>query len=299
MNKFCGNEELLAAYIDRMLPDDQRILYEKHLSECSRCLSDLILSRTASDEILGEGASLPASEEPAGLRRVDRGRGVRRHILRSIAASPRLSGALIVAAASLIIVWLSAVMLLPSRNPALRIARQEISAALNDYWTGEVRLSCEGGIPGEKNRRIRGAGYEGRILEYNEKALRETLARDPGSVEARRLLGHIFMIRNHPAMARIYYGQILDLDPRDAAALNDLAVAHYRGGDLEKALGLLDSAIAAGTFIPETYYNLAVMLIESGNPGKAEKTIKKYLSIDSSSVWSQRLRELAGARPGE
>lgn len=299
MNKFCGNEEMLAAYMDRMLPNHQRVLYKKHLSECSRCLSDLILSRTAYDEILGAEGSVSTSEGPADPELDYQGRRSRWHTGKTVLTSSRLSGALVVAAVSVIIVWLSAVMFLPSWDPALRLARQEIPGAVKACWTGELRLSCESDVPGKERRRIRGAGYDSGILEDNEKALRETLARDPGSIEARRLLGHIFMIRNYPAMAEIYYSQILDLNQRDAGALNDLAVAYYHGGDLEKALGLLDSAVAAGTVIPETYYNLAVMLIESGDPGKATINVKKYQSIDRSSLWSQRLRDLTGAGPGK
>ncbi len=166
-------------------------------------------------------------------------------------------------------------------------------------WPGELRLSFAGDPPDKERGRIRGAGYDGAILEENERALREALARDPGSIEARRLLGHLFMVRNHPAMAEIHYKRILDADPRNGAAMNDLALACYRGGDLATAIAMLESAAIEGCAIPETCYNLAVMLIESGDEEKARGVVERYLSIDPSSPWAQRLREISGSRAGE
>jgi len=298
MNDFCGNEEMLAAYLDRMLPEEERILYEKHLSACPACMSELISSSAAYEEIAGHSNAADACPGRAGARGIFGADGSL-HRAGGFFALPRHVQGRIAIAASLVIVLSSAVMIHRSRDAGLKPVRREVYGTVKALWPGELRLSFAVDPPAKERDRIRGAGYDGAILEESERELREALARDPGSIEARRLFGHLFMIRNHPAMAEIHYRKILDIDPRNAAALNDLALAHYRGGDLAKAIATLESAAGEGCAIPETYYNLAVMLIETGDAERARGGVERYLSIDSSSPWSQRLREISGSRAGE
>lgn len=298
MNDFCGDEEMLAAYLDRMLPEEERILYEKHLSGCPACMSELISSSAAYEGIAGHSRAADACAERSRGRGILGADGSRPGAWRIFALPHRVQGRIAVAA-SLVIVLSSAVMIHNRRDAGLEPVRREVYGTVKALWPGELRLSFAADPPAKERGRIRGAGYDGAVLEDGERALREALARDPGSIEARRLLGHLFMIRNHPAMAEIHYRRILDIDPRNAAALNDLALACYRGGDLAKAIATLESAAGEGCAIPETYYNLAVMLIESGDAEKARDGVERYLSIDSSSPWSQRLREISGSSAGE
>jgi tetratricopeptide (TPR) repeat protein len=298
MNDFCGNEEVLAAYLDRMLPDEERILYEKHLSGCPACMSELISSSAAYEEIAGHSRTAGARQGRAGALGIHRSGGSHPGAWRIFAVPRHVQGRIAVAA-SLVIVLSSAVMIHNRRDAGLDPVRREVYGTVKALWPGELRLSFAADPPAKERGRIRGAGYDGAILEESERELREALARDPGSIEARRLLGHLFMIRNHPAMAEIHYRRILDIDPRNAAALNDLALARYRGGDLAKAIATLESAADEGCAIPETYYNLAVMLIESGDAEKTRDGVERYLSIDPSSPWSQRLREISGPRAGK
>jgi tetratricopeptide (TPR) repeat protein len=298
MNDFCGNEEMLAAYLDRMLPEEERILYEKHLSGCPACMSELISSSAAYEEIAGHSKAAHSGPGRAGARGIFSADGSRHGAGRIFALPRRVQGRIAIAA-SLVIVLSSAALIHNHRDAGLEPVRREVYGTVKALWPGELRLSFAADPPAKERSRIRGAGYDGAILEESERALREALARHPGSIEARRLLGHLFMIRNHPAMAEIHYGRILDIDPRNAAALNDLALACYRGGDLAKAIATLESAAGQGCAIPETYYNLAVMLIESGDAEKAQDGVERYLSIDPSSPWSQRLREISCPRAGE
>ncbi|MCU0639930.1 MAG: tetratricopeptide repeat protein [Candidatus Krumholzibacteria bacterium] len=297
MNDFCNDEEMLAAYLDRMLPDEERILYEKHLSGCPACMSELISSSAAYEEIAGHSKAAGARHGRAGARGMLRADGSRQGSPGMFALPRHVQGRIAIAA-SLVIV-LSSALIIHNRDSGLKPVRREVYGTVKALWPGELRLSFSAGPPAGERGRIRGAGYDGAILEESERALREALARDPGSIEARRLLGHLFMVRNHPAMAEIHYKRILDADPRNGAAMNDLALACYRRGDLAKAIAMLESAAAEGCAIPETCYNLAVMLIESGDVEKARSSVERYLSIDPSSPWSQRLREISGSRAGE
>lgn len=298
MNGFCGNEEMLAAYLDRMLTEEERILYEKHLSGCPACMSELISSSAAYEEIAGPSRAADARPGRAGARGIPGANGSRPRA-GGMFALPRHVQGRIAITASLVIVISSAALIHRHRDAGLEPVRREVCETVKALWPGELRLSFAGEPPAGEKGRIRGAGYDGAILKETERTLREALVRDPGSIEARRLLGHLFMIRNYPAMAEIHYRRILDIDPRNAAALNDLALASYRGGDLAKAIATLESAASSGCAIPETYYNLAVMLIESGDEEKARCGVERYLSIDPSSPWSHRLREISGSRAGE
>ena len=153
MNVFCGNEEMLAAYLDRMLPDEERILYEKHLSTCPACMSELVSSSAAYEALANRSRTARA-----GGRRFNARDIVRPHISSSkgMGISPlRRFGIGWIAAASFVIVLSSAVLILHRHQAGLSPDRREVTETLKALWPGDLRLSHAGDPPARERGRIR------------------------------------------------------------------------------------------------------------------------------------------------
>ncbi len=75
--------------------------------------------------------------------------------------------------------------------------------------------------------------------------LQESIALDPGRVEARLMLGLIFEARSRREAARQQYVAVLELDPNQPVALNNLAyILADGGGDLKAAADYAERALA-------------------------------------------------------
>lgn len=289
MRSFCHNEEMMAAYIDNRLDGQELVLFERHLSNCSECLSELINIKREYDEVASADRSLLPGID-AGSEEIRKG-GTPLASAESFLRRHYISTAAILVA-FLAFAALSRFAVSPAWDPGIRKARVEISQQMNATMIGELRLSCGRILPQENGRSLRGSDQNIRLLEGTESELRSRIEKEPGSIENRRLLGHIFMIRSHPAMARIYYDQILDIRPGDPSALNDLAVASYRMGELARAESYLSRALSSDEAIPESYYNLAVVKMELGDIKSATEWMEKYLEMDNDSPWAARLSTL-------
>lgn len=91
-----------------------------------------------------------------------------------------------------------------------------------------------------------------------------------------------------PAKSIPAYQRLLEMDPGDFTALNNLAVAYYQERDYGRAQETIERAIRADSFHAFGYENLAELQLLQGHPDQAEATLRKSLEKngnDASDRW--------------
>lgn len=302
MSRFCDNEELLAAYLDRRLTEGERRAYEKHIAECPRCLAALLSAKRELDEMTGE----PSPDRPVGhgeRRGVSGGASGGRRAARMFRMVPRpASGArarrpiatgLAVCVAAALVVTIGALLLSPAWDPALRATRAEINAILSRTQLGALRLADGPRGPFEPPATLRGAiGCNYRRLDRLEDTLNELVQRYPGTSEIHRLLGHLHVAADHLDRAEVAFRRAARLAPDDGRALNDRAVIAYRRGSIDSAFAHLREARRLTDVPVEVSYNLGILYRAAGDTIEANRCFEAYIREDPASPWARRAREL-------
>ncbi|UCF07004.1 MAG: tetratricopeptide repeat protein [bacterium] len=302
MSDFCNNEDWLAAYLERGLSEGDRRLYEIHLSQCPRCLAQLISTKTELHEITGSipipqkqipAMSAPHIEGVSGTRPGDTGApagawawlaGIGKRIVPAPLAP--IVGIALAAAFFMLLTD-------PTWNPEVIAARSGLTHIIEYGSIGTLRLTAGRRNPREIDATLRGSGYSDHsLMERTRKLLRDALERSPRTPEIHTMMGHLYIAGGEAERAEIHYRRALMLRPEDGGILNNLAVAAYRTGDITKALDLLERAQAGKNTPIEVYYNLGVIHLEAGNGSPARHFLELYLSKDRSSPWSTRARSL-------
>ena len=75
-------------------------------------------------------------------------------------------------------------------------------------------------------------------------------------------------------------GEILTQNPKDAKALNALALVYYKKGRLEAAQYLLNKALSANPTSPEIYGNIGTVLLAKNERRDAVKMFRKALELN-------------------
>ncbi|MBN1163696.1 MAG: tetratricopeptide repeat protein [Candidatus Krumholzibacteriota bacterium] len=291
MSDLCRNTEWLAAYIDKRLSAEERLLYENHLSACNRCLGELITVNSELREISAALAEDGAGREGAPFP----AKGTVRFrppliIFRSFNISALNAGRsplLAVSAALLLVVTFVGLISSPDYDPYFIHARSNLRTIMESSTLGDLRLCGGKTAPDGDYPEMRGFhGTNTSLMADTEAALRRTQRKYPGRTEVIKMLGDLYLIRNQPERSRIFYEKVLDLNPGDPSALNNLAVVAYRTGDNALALEFLEQAVTARNTRAETFYNLALLHHELGNEVRARNFLDTYLRLDSRSPWA-------------
>jgi tetratricopeptide (TPR) repeat protein len=301
MNRFCGDEQSMAAYLDSRLAQEELREYETHLAECSRCRSELDVVRAELEEMgLGpavrEALAERAGAAAPGGRSGVLGRfimpaseffGIRPGALKAAGAVAVVAAAILVAAVSIL------PRVVPSWNPDLRRGESDVRAILASEDIGDLRLVDGAPRPHERAGALRGAAQpDARVFGRAEAALQKALVRHPESSAAYNMLGDLYVAEGEADRAATAYRNALLIRPDDPAILNNLAVAVYRAGDLALARGYLERASAAVDAPAEIWYNLAMVWRASGNREEMKRCLGLYLEKDRSSPWAAQARRI-------
>ena len=124
-------------------------------------------------------------------------------------------------------------------------------------------------------------GYQAELAQNTELALKEyqaALSADPTaqSVKA-RLAGLHFSLGDMPKALR-YAGEVADGPTRDARVLTHMAGILAGGGEGEKALGVLDRAIALDPETGDAYFSKGLLLLNLKRQGDAEQAMQAGLA---------------------
>ena len=108
---------------------------------------------------------------------------------------------------------------------------------------------------------------------------RTVLRGAPRSAPALRLLVQTQLRRNEPQLAMETLGQLIDVEPNDLAAREQLAGLNARSGNLETALDLFNASLARAPNRPPALLGKAETLISLRRWEQADATIREILAI--------------------
>ncbi len=297
MSKICGNEELLAAYIDGRLAESDRRIFERHLSGCPSCLGELIAVKSDLDN-LSTGAEsdlwVPLHQGEAKKRSIiaDVIHGPSK-IARLFRAGGDRSAAMAVSTAILLVLLFAIIISSPAWDPDLHRARSGLNAILSDSPIGDLRLSNGRPSPPVTVRTIRGTEpLQTDLADEVEKSLKRSINKYPGRWQTLEMLGHLYLSQGNPSRAKVYYSMILEIEPGNKLALNDMAVASYRSGDIAGSLEYLNRGAHSDGRLPEIYYNLAVLHLYLGDRESAKSFAAIFASQDPLSPWTETILPL-------
>ena len=292
MEKGCDREELIAAYLDRMLPVEERLEFEKHLATCDACLMELISAKSELGEITSEMAVDAAVGERRSLyehARPSRFSTKRAHS----GGSPVIQAAFSSCAAILFAVLFMGAMLSYRLDPGFKEGAYLLDRLLEVRETGPFLLSNGASRPGIEINTVRGNRrlHVGLSLDTGER-LKRTLARYPENAYLLSALGQYHMADGRPDIALIYLERALEIRPDDARILNDLAAALYRKGSFGEAENLLLRAEKGEETPPEVLYNLGVLYGERGDRDLQIEYIQRFLESAPDSPRSDEARRM-------
>lgn len=300
-NQICGNEEWLAAYIDKKLSTSERLFYEKHLSNCPTCLAEFIAATKDLEEMSDFMNKYRETKDRRKRDRLFNNNGTDAKIFDAISnifnrISPeRLPFHILpVASAIIITVILSFIMLSPAWDPDVKQARLNTKKILEENYMSKMRLSDGRKQPVEKSYTLRGpAENDKKLFLQTETMLRKSIDLYPEEVDLYNMLGNLYQAKNRVEHARTQYLKGLRLDPDNPETLNNIAVISYRLNRNNEAISYLNKALLHEDAPSIVYYNLTLLHQENGNIDEMISNGKIFLQKDNpSSPWSCKIQKL-------
>lgn len=112
-----------------------------------------------------------------------------------------------------------------------------------------------------------------------EEYLRECLRLDPNDRWTNLLLGNIYARhKRNLDVAEFFFQKCYEIDPNDHLLLNNYAAIMMEKGDIEKARGLFEKAVAIDPAYPNTYYGLAMLYRSADEPESVIETLERLFS---------------------
>ena len=93
-------------------------------------------------------------------------------------------------------------------------------------------------------------------------------------------MAHICFSQKRYDLAGRYYQRVLQIDPQDLNARNNLGTVFLRQGDLKHARAEYLKVIRADRDFGNAYYNLAILYLQEDDPEKAGKALEEALRIE-------------------
>jgi Flp pilus assembly protein TadD len=162
--------------------------------------------------------------------------------------------------------------------PGLEVARAAISGG-----TPDIALNISNGVLGKEPRNVPALLMQGDALsslgrlDEAEASYANALAARPTSVEAKIGLGRL-RLRSDPTQAQILFSSVVQQEPRNKLALNDLGIAYDLQGEHASAQGAYRQALSVDPTMRAAEVNLALSLALSGQPSEALKILRPLAS---------------------
>ncbi len=77
-----------------------------------------------------------------------------------------------------------------------------------------------------------------------------------------------------------YYRRSLDLNPNHVMAMNNLAIAYFKLGDLASAQSLLENALKIDANLPEVHNNIGLIAAAQGDYQSAGDHFRKVIQLN-------------------
>jgi tetratricopeptide (TPR) repeat protein len=132
-------------------------------------------------------------------------------------------------------------------------------------------------------------------VELAERCYRHALELEPSLAAAHTNLGNLAHRRGAADEARRAYQRALDLDPDQPEARFNLANLLDEVGETDLALAELLAVCSRHPEFADAHYNLGLLLYRLGGMAQARHHLDQYLTLDPSSEWATRARDLLAA----
>ena len=118
-------------------------------------------------------------------------------------------------------------------------------------------------------------------LGLYEEALQHYLFLEKGGMESPLLysrLAQVLTVLKRPREAAVYYARLLELNPGDIVALNELGIICQERKEYRRAVDLFQQAMAADPAYPLAPYNLALTYLRMGD---RQSAMRAFRSIEN------------------
>jgi tetratricopeptide (TPR) repeat protein len=129
-----------------------------------------------------------------------------------------------------------------------------------------------------------------------EQALRESLRRDPNSVEGQFYLGVVLSEQKEFAAAIPYFRKAAQLKPDHALAWYNLGFCHKQQGDRAGAVEAFQKAIDCKPHFAQARINLGEVLAEEGQLDAAEEQLRQGMHLSPNDTRARQLLETVQKR---
>jgi hypothetical protein len=259
-----SDAELLAAFVDGQLDQEQLQAVTAHLAECEECRG-----------VIGEAAAFEQEEQQ--VRRPRRGAwlAVAAGVVVAVIAYPFVQGALHRRD-------------LRNDEQALFVAEGNTERPIEGRFGGQTAYS-------KAHRTTRGGNEISSDTELAALELLETAKTDnsPAAIRARALAAAATNFNPTKALTVL---NSIPPEKRDAVIWNDLAALQYAANNWAEDPKMLDNALLAAEKalvlhpdMPEALFNYALILQKKGDP-HAAGAWNHYLQVDGTGPWAEEAR---------
>jgi hypothetical protein len=161
-----------------------------------------------------------------------------------------------------------------ARTPGLNVAEAALEGG-----AGQIALQVSDGVLRESPNNVRALEIKGDALtllgDYDQAGgiFQALLAKDPNSVRAGIGLGRVKLAKD-PAAAELLFQQVLQHDPKNVTALNNLGIARDLQGHHTQAQPAYREALAINPDLESAQVNLALSMAMSGQGPAAIKLLQ-------------------------
>ena len=128
--------------------------------------------------------------------------------------------------------------------------------------------------------------------------LEEAIRQAPTKSKYHMLLGVVYYADKQTDRAVAEYSRALQLDPRDAEAMNDLGVVYLDGGNLNEALRWFNAALGVVPAYADAHTNRGLVLLAAGQLDGAIQDFRAAIASDSRHVEAHNSLGVAYVRSG-
>lgn len=177
----------------------------------------------------------------------------------------------------------------------------------------EARADYEAALRGtdeeDPNRRDAAARLASLLRDFGDyddavAVLRDTVRVSGVNAKMYTELGHIYLLQGKPDLATLVLAKAIDLDPKDPAIYNALAILAMKQGNAQEAFARFGQATTIDANYLDARFNKATVLLDAGDYARAKEELVQvvakapddYAAQVALGVAHRGLKELADAR---
>jgi tetratricopeptide (TPR) repeat protein len=180
--------------------------------------------------------------------------------------------------------------------------RDDQTYAAVEAYSGAIALRSDSMLPYLRRAETYQRRADRGDLDLAARDFRQAAALDPTATRPLEELGDVLYQRQRYERAAEAYERYVRLDDRSPRVTYKLALARYRGGDIDGTMATLNEAIRLDDRMADAYYLLGICLRERGRTAPALAAFEKAVALSPGLIPArEELADLyaAAGRPGD